>query len=113
VIAGNEAVSRDIPPFAAVRYNALKGYNAVGCRRAGFSRESIHAVRQAYHKLLTIRTIPAAVEAIQEDGNSLLPEVQELLDFIATTKRGIQPSLRFIMYYSHASDGSTSGGNEH
>lgn len=95
IISGNEAVSRDVLPFAAVRYEGLKGYNAVGCKRAGMSRESIHAVRAAFRCFHTHRTTPAAVAAI-ERGVPLLPEVKELLAFIAAgSKRGLQPSIRF------------------
>jgi len=96
VVAGNEPVARDIPPFAAARYGGIKGYNAVGCRRAGISTTNIHAIREAFYCLHTYRTIPAAVEAIRDRGLAKVPEVRELLEFIATSKRGIQPSVRFL-----------------
>ncbi|MDB5353985.1 MAG: acyl-ACP--UDP-N-acetylglucosamine O-acyltransferase [Phycisphaerales bacterium] len=95
IVCGVEACSRDVPPFAADRYDGLKGYNAVGCRRSGMPRESIQAIRAAFHCLHTHRTAAAVVAAIRE-LNSPAPEVQEMLDFIATSKRGIQPSVRFI-----------------
>jgi UDP-N-acetylglucosamine acyltransferase len=95
VIAGNEAMSHDIPPFAAARYGGLKGYNAVGCKRAGMSRESIHAIRAAFGCLHSNRTVPRAVEAIRLLGSDA-PEVKEILDFIASSKRGLQPSVRFL-----------------
>lgn len=103
IISGNEAVTRDVPPFAAARYGGLKGYNAIGCKRAGMTRESIHALRAAFQCLHTHRTTPAAVRAIRE----IVPEaaeVGELLDFIAASKRGIQPSLRFVSYYRGESE---------
>ncbi|HEX3356306.1 MAG TPA: acyl-ACP--UDP-N-acetylglucosamine O-acyltransferase [Tepidisphaeraceae bacterium] len=96
IIAGNESISRDIPPFAAVRYGGMKGYNAIGCRRAGISQASIHAIRRTFHCLHTHRTIPAAVKAIEASPDAQAPEVQELLHFIATAKRGIQPSVRSL-----------------
>lgn len=92
VISGNEPVSRDVPPFAAVRYNGIKGYNAIGCRRARISREGIRSIHEAYHCLHTIRTTPAAVEAI-ERLDTQTPEIREILDFISKAKRGIQPSI--------------------
>ena len=95
VICGNETVTRDTPPFAAVRYGGMKGYNAVGCRRGGIGREAGKAIRAAYQCLHSHRTTAAAVAAILEAA-PLEPEVQELLDFIAGTKRGIQPSVHFI-----------------
>lgn len=96
VIAGNESIARDVPPFAAARYGGIKGYNAVGCRRAGISRAGIHAIREAFHCLHSHRTTPGAVEAIQSLDGAELPEVRELLEFIASSKRGIQPSVRFL-----------------
>ena len=103
IVSGNEAVTRDVPPFAAVRYGGLKGYNAIGCKRSGMTRESIHAVRAAFLCLHTHRTTPAAVRAIRETVPDV-PEVAEILDFIAASKRGIQPSLRFVSYYRGESD---------
>src|SRR5689334_10457345 len=96
VIAGNESVARDIPPFAAARYGGIKGYNAVGCRRAGISRAGIAAIREAYFCFHTNRTTPGAVEAIGNTAGADAPEVCEILDFVADSKRGIQPSVRFL-----------------
>jgi UDP-N-acetylglucosamine acyltransferase len=96
VVAGNESIARDIPPFAAARYGGIKGYNAVGCRRAGIGRAGIHAIREAFHCLHNHRTMPAALEAIRALDNVHLPVVREILDFIATSNRGIQPSVRFL-----------------
>jgi UDP-N-acetylglucosamine acyltransferase len=110
VVAGNEPIARDIPPFAAARYGGIKGYNAVGCRRAGISRQGLHAIRETYFCLHNHRTMPAALEAIRAQQNEHLPEVREILDFIASTKRGIQPSVRFLggMYGSVISAGADS-----
>ncbi|HTW94167.1 MAG TPA: acyl-ACP--UDP-N-acetylglucosamine O-acyltransferase [Tepidisphaeraceae bacterium] len=94
VIAGGDALARDVPPFAACRYEVLRGYNAVGCRRARLSRQSIHAIRQAYHCLHDNRsTTPALIAAIAEKVPDA-PEVREIVDFIKTSKRGIVPSYR-------------------
>ena len=92
VIAGNEGLSQDIPPFAAVRYRGLKGYNAVGCRRAGFAAATLVAIRAAFHCFHMHRTTSAAVEAIRAEV-PMLPEIVEILEFIATSRRGIVPSL--------------------
>jgi UDP-N-acetylglucosamine acyltransferase len=92
IVGGNEALSQDIPPFAAARYSGLKGYNAIGCKRSGMPVASLHAVRQAFHCIHRHRTVPAAVEAIRR----IVPqasEVKELLEFIASTKRGILRSV--------------------
>ena len=92
IVAGNEPSSQDIPPFASFRYGGLKGYNAIGCKRDAWSQETIRAVRAAFRCLHTIRVMSEAVKMIRETVPDL-PEVRELLDFIATSKRGIVPSL--------------------
>jgi UDP-N-acetylglucosamine acyltransferase len=92
IIAGNEAVSHDIPPFSATRYGHLKGYNAIGCNRAGLSRESIRAIRAAFHCMHHSRTVSAAVASIRSEVRDCA-EIRELLDFITRSRRGIQRSI--------------------
>jgi len=101
ILGGGETLTRDAPPFSAVRYDGLKGYNAVGCRRAGMSRETLHAIRSAYFCIHNNRTMPKAIEAIRA-MRLTAPEVQEILDFLAGSKRGIQPSVRFSGRILHA-----------
>jgi len=93
ILAGGEATSHDIPPFGAMRYRGLKGYNAIGCKRAGFPRATLAAIRKAYHLYHRNRTVTAAVAEIREKVE-LVPEVVEFIDFLTSTKRGILPSLR-------------------
>lgn len=94
ILSGNEIATRDVPPFAAVRYGGLKGYNAIGCKRAGISRMAIHAIRRAYHAFHNNRTLPAAIEAIRANCPDV-PEVREMIAFLTSAKRGIHPSVRF------------------
>lgn len=94
IIAGMEPISRDIPPFAAARYGGLKAYNAIGCRRAGISQQAIHHIRTAYYHLHHNRNMSTAMQIIRREVPQI-PEVQELLTFLASTKRGIQPSVHF------------------
>ncbi len=65
------------------------------------SRETLHAIRSAYFCIHNNRTVSDAIEAIRATG-SAAPEVQGILDFIAKTKRGIQPSVRFSGRILHA-----------
>jgi UDP-N-acetylglucosamine acyltransferase len=88
VIGGNEAVAKEVPPFGAMWERRLKGYNAVGCRRAGLSRSVIASIRSAYQLLHSHRSTNAAVAAIEREVEQTA-EVREILDFIATSKRGI------------------------
>jgi UDP-N-acetylglucosamine acyltransferase len=92
IIAGNEAASQDIPPFASMRYGGLKAYNARGCQRAEVSAAAIRAIRSAYHCLHKHRIVSAALDEIRETVPDL-PEIRELIEFITSSKRGIVPSL--------------------
>jgi UDP-N-acetylglucosamine acyltransferase len=94
ILSGNEIATRDVPPFAAVRYGGCKGYNAIGCKRAGIPRPSIFGIRRAYHCYHTHRTLPGALAAIRETCPDV-PEVRELLEFMACSKRGVHPSVHF------------------
>jgi acyl-[acyl carrier protein]--UDP-N-acetylglucosamine O-acyltransferase len=78
-------------------HGGLKGYNAIGCRRAGMSREAITAIRKAYLCYHSNRTMVGVLAAIADAGIDA-PEVREILEFFKTTKRGIQPSVRFLNY---------------
>jgi UDP-N-acetylglucosamine acyltransferase len=92
VIAGNESISQDVPPFAAVRYGHLKGYNAVGCRRAGLKADTLSAIRAVYRCLRVHRTMSNAIKAVRSQVQQCA-EVREILDFIASSKRGIVPTV--------------------
>jgi UDP-N-acetylglucosamine acyltransferase len=105
IIAGNEALTHDVPPFAAVRYGGLKGYNAIGCRRAGISRDALHAIRRAFPCLHANRTTPNAIRAIEPIARDCR-EVQEILDFIKSSKRGVQPSIHFLRRMRYEEDDS-------
>jgi UDP-N-acetylglucosamine acyltransferase len=97
IVRGNEAVTKDILPFGAFLRDGLKGYNAVGCKRAGLGREAIHSIRSAFQSIHSNRTVPKAVEEL----GALRPrtaEIDEILSFIATSKRGIHSSLRFLAH---------------
>jgi UDP-N-acetylglucosamine acyltransferase len=95
IIAGIEVVTRDIPPFAAVRYGGLKAYNAIGCKRYGFDAESIQAIRGAYRCLHSHRTLPDAVAAMRSDVADL-PVRDEIIAFATAKGRGLQPSVHFM-----------------
>jgi UDP-N-acetylglucosamine acyltransferase len=91
MIGGGFRVQQDICPYALVGGYPLKvaGINAVGLRRRGFSREVIKALEKAF-KLLFFSGLNTsqAVERIKSEVE-LIPEVQEILDFIGKSTRGI------------------------
>jgi UDP-N-acetylglucosamine acyltransferase len=92
VVAGNEALSQDVPPFAAVRERGLRGYNAVGCRRAGLSRQAIAGIRAVFRRLRIHRQMTGVLKSIRAEVPQT-PEVDEIMEFIESSRRGIVPSL--------------------
>jgi len=93
MVGGASAVDKDIPPFTRASKNhvLLYGLNLVGLKRRGFSSETIKLLKEAYRILF--RTSPTLEEGIKEVEEKLpkTKEIQMLLDFVKTTKRGIAP----------------------
>jgi UDP-N-acetylglucosamine acyltransferase len=88
-------ISQDVPPFMTVEGNpsGVRGFNAEGLRRRGFSRERIALIKQM-HKLLyrdglTLEAARDAIAALKGtvDGGDV--DVALLLDFLAASTRGI------------------------
>ena len=91
MIGGGFRVQQDICPYALVGGYSLKvtGINAVGLRRRGFSGEVIKVLESTF-KLLFFSGLNTtqAIERIKSEIE-LIPEVQEILDFIGKSTRGI------------------------
>ena len=89
-------VSQDVAPFMTVDGNplAVRAVNLTGLRRRGFSNERIAVIRQL-HKLIfrSGLTLEQSVEQISalhaEQGEDSQADVQLMLDFIASAKRGL------------------------
>jgi len=82
--------------MVANRPTVWEGLNSVGLRRRGFSREVLEALERAY--LFVYRTglnTTQALEKIRGDAALMaVEEVRILVDFIASSKRGIIPAPR-------------------
>jgi len=90
MIGGNSRVNSDVPPyFLYSDFNvAAKGLNLVGLRRAGFTREEIAALKNAYRILyrsgLKLEDALRRIEA--ELGTQ---HTRHLVEFVRSSKRGI------------------------
>jgi UDP-N-acetylglucosamine acyltransferase len=88
-------VSQDVPPFMMVDGHPLtvRGFNAEGMRRRGFSAERIAAVKQMHRLLyrdgLTFEDARAAIAALAETVPEAADDARLVGDFLATAKRGI------------------------
>ncbi len=90
-VGGKSALVKDILPFviAAGDRAKLHGINKVGLRRMGFSEDTIMAIKKAYRTLFRLGlTINEAMERLAAQG-PLDPSVEQMLNFIKSTERGI------------------------
>jgi UDP-N-acetylglucosamine acyltransferase len=89
LMQGGSAISKDLPPFTVARgANGMCGLNIVGLRRAGFTPAQRLELKRLYHALFRSgRRLVEAMAAARAEFSS--PEAQELLDFVASAKRGI------------------------
>src|SRR5690606_30279778 len=83
MIGGLARVSKDVPPFMLIEGNStVRGMNAVGLRRAGYTLEERSKVKEAYRTLYRSgMNVPQAIEALEAEATDCAP-VKMLLDFI-------------------------------
>ena len=90
-VGGYSVVVKDAPPYAIIQGNHAKcyGLNKVGLKRRGYSKETIEKLHHAYHLLLTAKlNTSQALERIKDEIRDC-KEVDILVDFIETSKRGV------------------------
>ncbi len=92
VMAGvSSVVLQDIPPYVTVAGHpcAPHGINAEGLRRRGFTPEALAALKRAYKTLYKSGLSLAEARAELERQAAGAPEVRAIVDFLATSTRGI------------------------
>ncbi len=87
---GGSSTSRDVPPFCMVDgIHTVRGINLVGLQRAGFSKDRIRALKNAFAMLFSSAcNLSKAVERVQAE----VPQTEDvvyLLEFIRASKRGV------------------------
>ncbi len=91
ILGGCSKVVQDVPPYSMCdgHPSKVKGVNLVGLKRAGFSKEKIEILRKAF-KILFFQNHPLNVATqIIKSELPLCEEVVYLLNFIASSKRGV------------------------
>lgn len=90
MIGGGSVLTQDIPPFCLAEGNRahLRGLNLTGLRRRFSDREDINEIKKAY------KAIFQSGQAISDVAKEILASnnnkyVQELANFVVSTKRGI------------------------
>jgi UDP-N-acetylglucosamine acyltransferase len=93
MIGGLGSTSKDVPPFLLHQgYNSTSSLNTVGLRRAGFSAETLAALREAFRILYREgRTKNDALDRIEADLGTIT-EVVEFVSFIRDSTLGINPA---------------------
>jgi UDP-N-acetylglucosamine acyltransferase len=90
-IGGYSVVVKDAMPFAIIQGNHAKcyGLNRLGMKRRGYSKEAISALNHAFHLLLASKlNTTQAIERIRAEISDV-KEVDLLVDFILSSKRGV------------------------
>jgi len=92
LLSGCSATTKDIPPFVIQQgIDTVVGVNVIGMRRAAISHDQITAVRQAFRILFREGlVIPAALTRIEQELGQV-DVVAELLAFVRSSSRGINP----------------------
>lgn len=86
-------VSMDVPPFCIVpERQRIEGINRVGLRRAGFPRDHITMIDEAFRKVFRPGSLSRAemIAKLEELGPDCPPLV-EMAQFVRESKRGICP----------------------
>lgn len=90
IIGGCSKIVQDVPPFCTADGNPARarGLNIVGLKRAGFTRDQVRSLRDAFRKVYRSGLNNAqAVEELRQ--MNLTAEAAVFTDFVAATKRGI------------------------
>jgi UDP-N-acetylglucosamine acyltransferase len=90
-IGGFSVVVKDALPFARTVGNHAQCYgaNVLGLRRKGFSNETIRHIQHAFHLLLSSKLNTTQALARLRAEMTGIPEIDYLIQFIATSERGV------------------------
>jgi UDP-N-acetylglucosamine acyltransferase len=91
-VAGGSIVLRDVPPYVMGGGSTSAephGINSEGLKRRGFSPASIESIRRAYKTLYRSGLgFEEAKQSIADQAREV-PELQVLVEFLASSTRGV------------------------
>lgn len=91
LLGAGSMVSQDVAPYCNATGDraTLHGLNLIGLRRRGFSKETIHDIKEAYRIVFRsgLKLADAVARVRAEVAAS--PEVDRFLDFVAGSERGL------------------------
>lgn len=90
MIQGGCRFSQDIPPYIIAGKEPTRycGINLIGLRRRGLSNELIDNIHNAYRLLYSKGVLAEGIERIEKELE-ITPEIQYIIDFVRSSKRGI------------------------
>jgi len=91
ILGGCSKIVQDVPPFMIADGNPaeIRGINKVGMERHQFAADTVKEIKEAYRLLYRSDcNVKQAAEQIREKLQPL-PEIAHLLEFLATTERGV------------------------
>lgn len=90
MIQGGSRFSQDIPPYIIAGKEPIRyaGINLVGLRRRGFSNELIDLIHNAYRLLYSKGILSEGILEIKRNIQ-ITKEIQYIIDFVESSKRGI------------------------
>ena len=91
ITAASSLVLQDVPPYLMVAGNTAQPYgiHVEGLKRRGFSSEAISELKRAYRTLYKSGLLLEEAKAQLADQARTAPDVQRMVDFLASSKRGI------------------------
>jgi UDP-N-acetylglucosamine acyltransferase len=90
-VGGGSRVNQDIPPYVKAVGNPMElyGLNSIGLQRAGFSGETVAALKRAYRLFFNSDlNLSQALERARTDLPAF-PEVERFLAFVESSERGV------------------------
>jgi UDP-N-acetylglucosamine acyltransferase len=90
-VGGGSRVNQDIPPYVKAVGNPMElyGLNSLGLQRAGFSGETVAALKRAYRLFFNSDlNLSQAMERARSDLPAF-PEVERFLTFVESSERGV------------------------
>ncbi|MBU1122943.1 MAG: acyl-ACP--UDP-N-acetylglucosamine O-acyltransferase [Candidatus Omnitrophota bacterium] len=92
IVGGCSKVVQDIPPYSVCDGHpaGVYGINLVGLRRAKFSTQAIKNLKTAFKILFFQGHSVSTAKDMLKANNLSSPEIDYLVEFIATSKRGIR-----------------------
>ncbi|MFL5493983.1 MAG: acyl-ACP--UDP-N-acetylglucosamine O-acyltransferase [Gemmatimonadales bacterium] len=90
-VGGGSRVNQDIPPYVKAVGNPMElyGLNSIGLQRAGFSGETVAALKRAYRLFFNSDlNLSQALDRARSDLPAF-PEVERFLAFVESSERGV------------------------